>query len=47
MTIKTIFKFDTGKDGFEKMILVLILTAIAVLAIGIYFLWKNFPLRQG
>ena len=33
-----ILKFDTGADGFQKMIYVLAVTAIGVLISGIYFL---------
>ena len=36
--MRTILKFDTGADGFKKMIYVLAGTAAAVLGIGIYFL---------
>ena len=38
--MRTILKFDTGADGFLKMIYVLAVTAVSVLAIGIYFLVK-------
>ena len=34
----TILKFDTGADGFQKMIYVLAFTAVVVLLWGIYFL---------
>ena len=33
-----ILKFDTGADGFEKMIYVLAATAVGVLFLGGYFL---------
>lgn len=36
--IRTILKFDTGADGFLKMIFVLAISAIIVLIVGIYFL---------
>ena len=36
--MRTILKFDTGADGFLKMIYVLAATAAAVLVFGIYFL---------
>lgn len=36
--IRMILKFDTGADGFEKMIFVLAVTAVMVLLAGIYFL---------
>ena len=36
--IRMILKFDTGADGFEKMICVLAVTAVGVLLAGIYFL---------
>ena len=35
---RNILKFDVGADGFKKMMIVLGITAIAVLIIGIYFL---------
>lgn len=40
--MKTILKFDTGADGFRAMMIVLALTAAAVLALGIYFLATTF-----
>ena len=43
MKIKKIMKFDTGADGFLKMIYVLAITAIIVLITGIYFLSTTFP----
>ncbi len=36
--VKTILKFDTGADGFEKMICVLAMGAVVVLMCGTYFL---------
>ncbi len=36
--IRMILKFDTGADGFMKMIYVLAASALVVLLIGIYFL---------
>ena len=36
--MRTVLKFDTGADGFKKMMIVLGVTAIAVLIIGVYFL---------
>lgn len=42
--LRMILKFDTGADGFLKMIYVLAGTALLVLGLGIYFLtcvWKN------
>ena len=36
--MKTILKFDTGADGFKKMMLVLAITATLVLIFGIYFI---------
>ena len=36
--MKTILKFDTGADGFKKMMIVLGITAILVLIVGIFFL---------
>ena len=38
-----ILKFDTGADGFKKMIYVLAAAAIFVLLLGIYFLTFIFP----
>ena len=36
--IRMILKFDTGADGFLKMIYVLAISAIVVLMCGTYFL---------
>ncbi len=36
--LRMILKFDTGADGFLKMIAVLAVGAVVVLAVGIYFL---------
>lgn len=36
--MKTILKFDTGADGFKKMMLVLAVTAAILLVLGLYFL---------
>lgn len=36
--MRTILKFDTGADGFKKMVIVLGIAAVVVLAVGIYFL---------
>ncbi len=36
--MRTILKFDTGADGFKKMMVVLGVAAVLVLVIGIYFL---------
>lgn len=36
--MRTILKFDSGADGFKKMMVVLAVTAVIVLLIGIYFL---------
>ena len=40
--MRTILKFDTGADGFMKMIYILAATAILVLIAGIYFIIKTF-----
>ena len=40
--MKTILKFDSGADGFQAMMVVLALTAVAVLGLGIYFLLTTF-----
>ena len=42
MSLRTLLKFDTGADGFMKMIYVLAATAVIVLIIGIYFLATTF-----
>jgi cell division protein FtsL len=39
---RALLKFDTGADGFLKMIYVLFVTAFLVLGFGIYFLAVNF-----
>lgn len=36
--MKTILKFDTGADGFKKMIIVLAITAVIILVLGFYFI---------
>lgn len=43
--MRTILKFDTGKNGFEKMILVLAVMAAVVLFCGGIFLWMTFGAR--
>ncbi len=40
--MRTILKFDTGADGFQKMIYVLAVTAFLVILLGIYFLFITF-----
>lgn len=40
--LKTILKFDTGADGFQKMIYVLAFMAMVVLVCGIYFVVTTF-----
>jgi cytochrome b subunit of formate dehydrogenase len=40
--MRTILKFDTGKNGFEKMILLLAAMAVVVLLCGGIFLWITF-----
>ena len=40
--MRTILKFDTGADGFMKMIYTLAVTALIVLTIGIYFILTTF-----
>lgn len=42
--MKEVLKFDTGKDGFEKMIIVLGVTAVILLVLGIYFVLTNFTI---
>ncbi len=42
MKLKTVLKFDTGRDGFEKMIIVLAFMSVVVLVCGIYFLMVVF-----
>ena len=41
--MRTILKFDTGADGFLKMIYVLAFFAVIVLIAGGYFLITTFP----
>lgn len=36
--LRMILKFDTGADGFMKMIYVLAFSSVALTGIGIYFL---------
>jgi len=40
--LRMILKFDTGADGFLKMIYVLAATSVLVLILGIYFLLTTF-----
>ncbi len=40
--MRTILKFDTGADGFQKMIYVLAFMAVAVLIAGIIFIKSTF-----
>ncbi len=42
MKAKTVLKFDTGRDGFEKMIIVLAVTSLIVLGLGTYFILTTF-----
>ena len=42
MKWKTVLKFDTGADGFLKMIYVLAITAIITLIVGIVFMMITF-----
>jgi len=41
--IRMILKFDTGADGFLKMIYVLAFMAVLVLLVGGYFLINDYP----
>ena len=36
--MRTILKFDTGADGFKKMMYVLAACALLIVIVGIYFL---------
>ena len=40
--MRTILKFDTGADGFQKMIYVLAFMAVVVLIAGIIFIKITF-----
>ncbi len=40
--MRTILKFDTGADGFQKMIYVLAFMAVVVLIAGIIFIKSTF-----
>lgn len=42
MKLKKILKFDTGADGFLKMIYVLAVSAILLLIFGTYYLVTTF-----
>ena len=44
--MKTILKFDTGADGFMKMIYVLGITAVLILGAGVYFLITIFGVNR-
>jgi len=41
--IRMILKFDTGADGFMKMIYVLAASAVVVLICGVVFLFYYYP----
>ena len=41
--LRMILKFDTGRDGFKKMMVVLGIAAALVAGIGIYFLIFIYP----
>ena len=41
--LRVIMKFDVGRQGFDRMIWVLALTAVGVLALGIFFFLRVFP----
>ncbi|HLD69781.1 MAG TPA: hypothetical protein VJA17_03355 [Candidatus Omnitrophota bacterium] len=41
--MRTILKFDTGADGFLKMIYVLAVMAGIILILGIYFITFTMP----
>ena len=36
--MRTILKFDTGADGFKRMMLLLGVLSIVILAVGVYFI---------
>ena len=40
--MKSILKFDTGRDGFERMVWIMIFIALVILGAGIYFLLTTF-----
>lgn len=40
--MRMILKFDTGADGFLKMIYVLAILAVIVLTLGVYFILTTF-----
>jgi len=40
--IKTILKFDTGADGFKRMVYLMGFIALVILGAGIYFLAITF-----
>ena len=41
--LRMVLKFDSGLKGFDRMIWVLALTAVGVLALGVYFFLHVFP----
>ena len=45
--MRMILKFDTGADGFKKMIYVLVVTSALVLTLGCYFLLVVFRKDMG
>jgi len=36
--MKTVLKFDTGADGFKRMMVLLGILSVGILLVGIYFL---------
>ena len=36
--MKTVLKFDTGADGFKRMMLLLGVLSLVILGIGVYFI---------
>jgi len=40
--MKEILKFDTGADGFKRMVYFMVVVAAFILGLGVYFLLTTF-----
>jgi len=40
--MKEILKFDSGADGFKRIVILMGIIAVLILGLGLFFLWKTF-----
>jgi len=40
--VRKVLKFDSGKKGFERAAYTLIVSAVIMVILGVYFLWGLF-----